>query len=52
MQSNKQVIEESKIVLKSLKKSVAQALDRKKRLGQYAVIAKDGKIIKLFADKI
>jgi hypothetical protein len=30
------------IVLESLRKAVAQALDRKKRLGQYAVVWQDG----------
>ncbi len=33
---------ESMIVLESLRKAVAQALDRKKRLGQYAVVWQDG----------
>ena len=32
---------ESMIVLESLQKAVAQALDRKKRLGQYAVVWQD-----------
>ncbi|MGE8549008.1 hypothetical protein [Alcaligenes sp. Marseille-Q7550] len=30
-------------VLESLRKSVAKALDRKRRLGQYAVVWQDGK---------
>ena len=34
-------------VLESLRKSVAKALDRKKRLGQYAVVWQDGEILKL-----
>lgn len=33
---------ESMIVLESLREAVAQALDRKKRLGQYAVVWQDG----------
>ncbi len=31
------------IILDSLKKAVAEALDRKQRLGQYAVVWRDGK---------
>lgn len=31
-------------VLESLRKSVAKALDHKRRLGQYAVVWKDGKV--------
>lgn len=41
----------SEIVLASLKKSVAKALERKRLLGQYAVISQNGKIIKLFEPK-
>ena len=35
--------EDDRKVLESLKKSVDKALDRKRRLGQYAVIWQDGK---------
>ncbi|NYT62068.1 hypothetical protein H0A66_07010 [Alcaligenaceae bacterium] len=35
--------EEDRKVLESLQKSVTKALDRKRRLGQYAVVWKDGK---------
>lgn len=35
--------EEDRKVLESLQKSVNKALDRKRRLGQYAVVWKDGK---------
>jgi len=31
------------IILESLKKAVAETLDRKQRLGQYAVVWRDGK---------
>jgi hypothetical protein len=31
------------IILDSLKKAVAETLDRKQRLGQYAVVWRDGK---------
>jgi hypothetical protein len=34
---------ESQILLESLQKAVAQTLEKKRRLGQYAVIWKDGK---------
>jgi hypothetical protein len=35
--------EESKQMLESLRKAVAKALDKKRRLGQYAVVWRDGK---------
>lgn len=35
--------EEDRKVLESLQKSVTKALDRKRRLGQYAVVWKDNK---------
>ncbi|GFO63180.1 hypothetical protein [Geomonas paludis] len=34
---------EAQLVLENLKEAVAQALEKKRRLGQYAVIWKDGK---------
>lgn len=34
-------------VLEALRTAVAQALDRKRRLGQYAVIWQDGRIVRL-----
>lgn len=42
---------ESMIVLESLRKAVAQALDRKKRLGQYAVVWQDGQPTIIGGDK-
>ncbi len=36
----------------SMKKSVAKALDRKQRLGQYAVVWRNGKVIRLQSDEI
>ena len=36
----------------SMKKSVAKALDRKQRLGQYAVVWRDGKVVRLQSDQI
>ena len=35
--------EESKLILESLRNAVAKALEKKRRLGQYAVIWRDGK---------
>lgn len=37
--------------LDSLQKSVQEALDRKRRLGQYAVVWKDGKVVRLFEEE-
>lgn len=42
---------ESMIVLESLRKAVEQALDRKKRLGQYAVVWQDGQPTIIGGDK-
>jgi hypothetical protein len=36
--------------LDSLTETVAEELDRKRRLGQYAVIWRDGKVVRLFSD--
>jgi len=43
--------EKYQLILNSLKQSVDEALFKKQLLGQYAVIAKNGKIIKLFIQK-
>ena len=43
---------ETELLIASMQKSVAKALDRKRRLGQYAVIWKDGKIVHLQPDEI
>jgi len=37
--------------VKSLNKSVNETLDIKKRLGQYAVVWKDGKVVHLFEEQ-
>lgn len=42
--------EQAKKVMDSLNKSVDEALDRKRRLGQYAVIWQDGKVVRLFEE--
>ena len=41
----KQPSEKSRIILASLKEAVAKALEKKRRLGQYAVFWEDGKVI-------
>lgn len=41
----KQPSEKSRIILASLKEAVANALEKKRRLGQYAVFWEDGKVI-------
>ena len=35
------------LALEALRSAVAKALDRKRRLGQYAVIWRDGKVVRL-----
>ena len=41
----------AQLVKEVLAKAVADALERKRRLGQYAVIARDGKPYRLFANE-
>jgi len=43
--SKKTLSKEGQILLGSLQKAVAQTLEKKKRLGQYAVIWQEGKPI-------
>ena len=38
--------------LDALRRAVAEALDRKRRLGQYAVIWSDGRVVRLDAEAI
>lgn len=42
---------ESKRMLESLRQAVNKALDKKRRLGQYAIIWKNGRPVVLEADK-
>lgn len=37
--------EEGQVMLDSLQKAVTQALEKKRRLGQYAVVWRDGKAV-------
>lgn len=39
--------EEALIALKSLENAVAKALDKKRKLGQYAIMWENGKVIKV-----
>jgi hypothetical protein len=41
---------EDKRALDALRKAVADLLDRKRRLGQYAVIWRDGRVMRLNPD--
>ena len=41
---------ESQVILDSLQKAVTQALERKRRLGQYAVVWRDGKPVMIGED--
>jgi hypothetical protein len=38
--------------LDSLREAVAEALERKRRLGQYAVIWRDGKVVRIEGDEL
>lgn len=42
--------EEGQIILDSLQKAVTQALEKKRRLGQYAVVWRDGKPVMIGED--
>lgn len=37
-------------VEKALRRAVAEALEKKRRLGQYAVVLEDGKVMRLLPD--
>lgn len=41
----KQPSEKSRIILNSLKAAVANALEKKRKLGQYAVVWEDNKLV-------
>lgn len=42
--------EEGQVILDSLQKAVTQALEKKRRLGQYAVVWRDGKPVMIGED--
>jgi hypothetical protein len=46
-----EIEEKAELVLSSLNRSVQEALDKKKRLGQYAVVWRDEKVVRLFENK-
>lgn len=41
---------ESQVILDSLQKAVTQALEKKRHLGQYAVVCRDGKPVMIGED--
>ena len=43
---------DDRLVLDALRSAVAVALDRKRRLGQYAVIWRDGRVVRLEPDEL
>jgi len=43
---------DNQAVLESLRYSVAKALERKRRLGQYAVVSKNGRLTRLKSEEI
>ena len=47
----KDIKQHAQDVLNSLQKSVDEALDKKRRLGQYAVVWEDGKVVRLFEEE-
>ena len=44
--------EQSEQVTRALKSAVSDALDRKRRLGQYAVVYKNGKPVRISGDQL
>jgi hypothetical protein len=44
---NHEPSQDTLLALESLRKAVAKALERKRRLGQYAVIWQDGKLVRI-----
>ena len=47
-----EIQERAQKALDSLAKSVREALEKKRLLGQYAVISKNGKVIKISGDEL
>lgn len=47
----KSPIDDDQLMLESLKRAVANALERKRRLGQYAVVWEQGKLRRIGEDK-
>ena len=43
--SNKPLTKEGQVLLESLRRAVKQTLEKKKRLGQYAVVWRDGRTV-------
>lgn len=47
-----EIQEHAQKALDSLAKSVREALEKKRLLGQYAVISKNGKVVKIYGDDL
>ena len=43
---------DNQAIVESLRNSVSKALERKRRLGQYAIVSKNGKLTRLEAEEI
>lgn len=48
----KPISQSAQLMLESLRKSVAEALEKKRRLGQYAVVWEDGKPVMIRGDQL
>ena len=48
--SNKPLTKEGQVLLESLRRAVKQTLEKKKRLGQYAVVWRDGRPVMIGED--
>ncbi|MGZ0018273.1 hypothetical protein [Nitrosomonas sp. wSCUT-2] len=48
--SKAKLSEKGQVILSSLQKAVTQALEKKRRLGQYAVVCRDGKPVMIGED--
>lgn len=48
--SKAKLSEKGQVILNSLQKAVTQALEKKRRLGQYAVVCRDGKPVMIGED--
>ena len=47
-----EIQEHAQKALDSLAKSVREALEKKRLLGQYAVISQNGKVVKIYGDDL
>jgi len=47
-----EILRQSQLVKEALRRAVAEALDRKRRLGQYAVMSLNGKPVRIEPEKL